>query len=186
MWSVAPRWTSTGSNCKGNTVRRYEMTDNYTDASEETIDESSGAKQMRQKIKSQEQENADLKARLAMYEQEKLETAVTKIGLDPNAGFGKALKQVYKGDVNDDALLDFAKQEYGYEPTGVAGQDAPQPVQDAVIQSDARARVEALESSSKSVVPKDASEILAKVAESGSTKDSIRAKLNIMEAQKNL
>jgi hypothetical protein len=162
------------------------MTDNYTDAGEETIDESSGAKQMRQKIKSQEQENADLKARLAMYEQEKLETAVTKIGLDPNAGFGKALKQVYKGDVNDDALLDFAKQEYGYEPTGVAGQDAPQPVQDAVIQSDARARVEALESSSKSVVPKDASEILAKVAESGSTKDSIRAKLNIMEAQKNL
>ncbi len=186
MWSVAPRWTSTGSNCKGNTVRRYEMTDNYTDAGEETIDESSGAKQMRQKIKSQEQENADLKARLAMYEQEKLETAVTKIGLDPNAGFGKALKQVYKGDVNDDALLDFAKQEYGYEPTGVAGQDAPQPVQDAVIQSDARARVEALESSSKSVVPKDASEILAKVAESGNTKDSIRAKLNIMEAQKNL
>lgn len=161
------------------------MTDNYTDASEETINESSGAKQMRQKIKSQEDENADLKAKLAMYEQEKLETAVTGIGLDPNAGFGKALKQVYKGEVNENSLLDFAKQEYGYEPTGVAEQ-APQPVQDAVIQSDARARVEALESSSQSVVPKDASEVLQKVAESGNTKDSIRAKLNIMEAQKNL
>jgi len=157
-------------------VRRYEMTDNYTDAGEETINESSGAKQMRQKIKSQEDENADLKAKLAMYEQEKLETAVTGIGLDPNAGFGKALKQVYKGEVNQDSLLDFAKQEYGYEPTGVSGQ-APQPVQEAVIQSDARARVEALE---------DASEVLQKVAESGNTKDSIRAKLNIMEAQKNL
>jgi len=82
------------------------MTDDYTDAGEETINESSGAKQMRQKIKSQEEENADLKAKLAMYEQEKLETAVTGIGLDPNAGFGKALKQVYKGDVNQDALLD--------------------------------------------------------------------------------
>ena len=185
MWSVAPRWTSTGSNCKGNTVRRYEMTDDYRDAGEETINESSGAKQMRQKIKSQEDENADLKAKLAMYEQEKLETAVTEIGLDPNAGFGKALKQVYKGEVNQDSLLDFAKQEYGYEPTGVLEQ-APQPVQEAVIQSDARARVEALESSSQSVVPKDASEVLQKVAESGNTKDSIRAKLNIMEAQKNL
>ncbi len=161
------------------------MTDNYTDAGEETINESSGAKQMRQKIKSQEDENADLRAKLAMYEQEKLETAVTGIGLDPNAGFGKALKQVYKGEVNENSLLDFAKQEYGYEPTGVAEQ-APQPVQDAVIQSDARARVEALESSSQSVVPKDASEVLQKVAESGNTKDSIRAKLNIMEAQKNL
>lgn len=161
------------------------MTENYTDAYEETINESSGAKQMRQKIKSQEEENADLKAKLAMYEQEKLETAVTGIGLDPNAGFGKALKQVYKGDVTQDALLDFAKQEYGYEPTGVSEQ-APQPVQEAVIQSDARARVEALENSSQSVVPKDASEVLQKVAESGNTKDSIRAKLNIMEAQKNL
>ena len=140
---------------------------------------------MRQKIKSQEDENADLKAKLAMYEQEKLETAVTGIGLDPNAGFGKALKQVYKGEVNQDSLLDFAKQEYGYEPTGVSEQ-APQLVQEAVIQSDARARVEALESSSQSVVPKDASEVLQKVAESGNTKDSIRAKLNIMEAQKNL
>jgi len=162
------------------------MTDNYTDAGEETINESSGAKQMRQKIKSQEDENADLKAKLAMFEQKELETAVTGIGLDPNVGFGKALKQVYKGDVNYDSLLDFAKQEYGYEPTGVSGQDTLQPVQNAVIQSDARARVEALESSSKSVVPRDASEILAKVAESGSTTDSIRAKLNIMEAQKNL
>ena len=161
------------------------MTDDYTDAGEETINESSGAKQVRQKIKSLEDENADLKAKLAMYEQEKLETAVTGIGLDPNAGFGKALKQVYKGEVNQDSLLDFAKQEYGYEPTGVSGQ-APQPVQEAVIQSDARARVEALESSSQSVVPKDASEVLQKVAESGNTKDSIRAKLNIMEAQKNL
>tara|TARA_R110002020_G_scaffold393464_1_gene603685 strand:+ start:706 stop:1191 length:486 start_codon:yes stop_codon:yes gene_type:complete len=161
------------------------MTDDYRDAGEETINESSGAKQMRQKIKSQEDENADLKAKLAMYEQEKLETAVTGIGLDPNAGFGKALKQVYKGEVNQDSLLDFAKQEYGYEPTGVLEQ-APQPVQEAVIQSDARARVEALENSSQSVVPKDASEVLQKVAESGNTKDSIRAKLNIMEAQKNL
>ena len=161
------------------------MTDDYRDAGEETINESSGAKQMRQKIKSQEDENADLKAKLAMYEQEKLETAVTGIGLDPNAGFGKALKQVYKGEVNQDSLLDFAKQEYGYEPTGVSEQ-APQLVQEAVIQSDARARVEALESSSQSVVPKDASEVLQKVAESGNTKDSIRAKLNIMEAQKNL
>ena len=99
--------------------------------------------------------------------------------------FGKALERVYKGEVNRDSLLEIAKQEYGNEPTGGSRQ-APQPVQEAVIQSDARARVEALESSSQSVVPKDASEVLQKVAESGNTKDSIRAKLNIMEAQKNL
>jgi len=160
------------------------MTDDYTDAGEETINESSGAKQMRQKIKSQEDENADLKAKLAMYEQEKLETAVTGIGLDPNAGFGKALKQVYKGEVNQDSLLDFAKQEYGYEPDGVPAQDTPQPEPEATVQSDARARVEALGQNSESNVPEDASELLKKVSDSGNTVDSIRAKLNMLDAQK--
>ena len=110
--------------------------------------------------------------------------SIKNIGLDPTTGFGKALKQVYKGDVNNEALLEFAKQEYGYEAEGVAAQETPQPAQETAVQSDARARVEALENSSQSVVPQDASELLQKVTETGNTKDSIRTKLNLMEAQK--
>ena len=156
------------------------MTDEQYDATEE----GSGAKQMRETIKRKDDAIADLEAKLASYQEKELDSTVKNIGLDPTTGFGKALKQVYKGDVNNEALLEFAKQEYGYEAEGVAAQETPQPAQDTAVQSDARARVEALGDSSQSIVPQDASELLQKVTDSGNTQDSIRAKLNLMDAQK--
>ena len=156
------------------------MTEEQYDATEE----SSGAKQMRETIKRKDDAIADLEAKLASYQEKELDSTVQEIGLNPSTGFGKALKQVYKGDVNKEALLDFAKQEYGYEANGVVEQQTPQVEQQTVAQSDARARVEALEQSSQSVVPQDASELLQKVTEAGNAKDSIRTKLNLMDAQK--
>ncbi len=147
-------------------------------------EDNSGAKQMRETIKRKDDAIADLEAKLASYHEKELDSTVKDIGLDPSTGFGKALKQVYKGDVNNEALLDFAKQEYGYEATGVTEQVTPQSEQETVVQSDARARVEALEQSSQSVVPQDATELLKKVTEAGNAKDSIRAKLNLLDAQK--
>ena len=156
------------------------MTEEQYDATEE----SSGAKQMRETIKRKDDAIADLEAKLASFQEKEMDSTVKNIGLDPTIGFGKALKQVYKGDINDEALLEFAKQEYGYEAEGVTAQETPQSGQETAVQSDARARVEALESSSQSVVPQDASELLQKVTDSGNTQDSIRAKLNLMDAQK--
>ena len=156
------------------------MTEEQYDATEE----SSGAKQMRETIKRKDDAIADLEAKLASFQEKEMDSAVKDIGLDPTTGFGKALKQVYKGDVSNEALLEFAKQEYGYEAEGVAEQETPQTVQNTAVQSDARARVEALGDSSQSIVPQDASELLQKVTDSGNTQDSIRAKLNLMDAQK--
>jgi hypothetical protein len=156
------------------------MTDEQYDATEE----GSGAKQMRETIKRKDDAIADLEAKLASFQEKEMDSTVKNIGLDPTTGFGKALKQVYKGDVNNEALLEFAKQEYGYEAEGVTAQATPQPAQETAVQSDARARVEALESSSQSVVPQDASELLQKVTETGNAKDSIRTKLNLLDAQK--
>jgi len=158
------------------------MTDEYNDNATEDL--SSGAKQMRETIKRKDDTIADLEAKLQIFQQKELDSAVSEIGLDPSTGFGKALKQVYKGDVEQTALLDFAKQEYGYEPDGVPAQDTPQPEPEATVQSDARARVEALGQNSESNVPEDASELLKKVSDSGNTVDSIRAKLNMLDAQK--
>lgn len=155
------------------------MTEEQYDATEEN----SGAKQMRETIKRKDDTIADLEAKLASYQEKELDSTVQEIGLNPSTGFGKALKQVYKGDVNKEALLDFAKQEYGYEANGVVEQQTPQVEQQTVAQSDARARVEALEQSSQSVVPQDASDLLKQVSETGNAKDSIRAKLNLMQMQ---
>ena len=158
------------------------MTDEYNDNATEDL--SSGAKQMRETIKRKDDTIADLEAKLQIFQQKELDSAVSEIGLDPSTGFGKALKQVYKGDVEQTALLDFAKQEDGYEPDGVPAQDTPQPEPEATVQSDARARVEALGQNSESNVPEDAQELLKKVSDSGNTVDSIRAKLNMLDAQK--
>ena len=109
------------------------MTDEYNDNATEDL--SSGAKQMRETIKRKDDTIADLEAKLQIFQQKELDSAVSEIGLDPSTGFGKALKQVYKGDVEQTALLDFAKQEYGYEPDGVPAQDTPQPEPEATVQS---------------------------------------------------
>ena len=121
---------------------------------------------MRETIKRKDDTIADLEAKLAQFQDKEMDSTVKNIGLDPTTGFGKALKQVYKGDINNEALLEFAKQEYGYEAEGVIAQETPQPAQETAVQSDARARVEALEQSSQSVVPQDASELLQKVTRS--------------------
>ncbi len=114
------------------------MTDEQYDATEE----GSGAKQMRETIKRKDDTIADLEAKLASFQDKEMDSTVKNIGLDPSTGFGKALKQVYKGDINNEALLEFAKQEYGYEAEGVTAQETPQPAQETAVQSDARARVE--------------------------------------------
>ena len=81
------------------------MTDEQYDATEE----GSGAKQMRETIKRKDDTIADLEAKLASFQEKEMDSTVKNIGLDPTTGFGKALKQVYKGDVNNEALFRVCK-----------------------------------------------------------------------------
>jgi hypothetical protein len=106
-----------------------------------------------------------------------------KLGLSTDKGFGKALKQVYDGPVDLESIAQFAKDEYGFEPTGqveVIPQSEPEPV----VQDDARARVAALDANSTSEIPLDVNEQLAKALQGASVKDSLKVRLNAMEQQK--
>ena len=148
--------------------------------------DSSGAKAMRETIDRKNEENAKLQAELSSYKDEKLNDAVRGIGLNPENGFGKALKQVYDGDVTIEAVSEFAKTEYGYEPTGKV-QDITQSEQQPVVQDDARSRVAALDANSTSdVSDDDVLSQLQNIVTKGSTKDAIRAKLTLMEDDENV
>ena len=57
------------------------MTDEYNDNATEDL--SSGAKQMRETIKRKDDTIADLEAKLQIFQQKELDSAVSKIGLDP-------------------------------------------------------------------------------------------------------
>ena len=148
--------------------------------------DSSGARAMRETIDRKNEENAKLQAELSSYKDEKLNDAVKGIGLNPENGFGKALKQVYDGDVTIEAVSEFAKTEYGYEPTGKV-QDITQSEQQPVVKDDARSRVAALDANSTSDVSDD--DVLAQlqnIVAKGSTKDAIRAKLTLMETDEDV
>ena len=147
--------------------------------------DNSGAKAMRETIDRKSDENDKLKAELEALKTEKMDGIFNQMGLDTSKGFGKALKQVYDGEANLEAVSDFAKAEYGYESGNVAQEEVTPPVEEQPVTDDARARVAALDANSQSDVPEDVLSQLQDIVAKGSAKDAITAKLTLMENEKN-
>ena len=147
--------------------------------------DNTGAKAMRETIDRKSDENAKLKAELEALKAEKMDGIFNQMGLDTSKGFGKALKQVYDGEANLEAVSEFAKAEYGYEAGNVAQEEVTPPVEEQPVTDDARARVAALDANSQSDVPEDVLSQLQDIVAKGSTKDAITAKLTLMENEKN-
>ena len=147
--------------------------------------EQSGAKAMRETIDRKSEENAKLTAELEALKTEKMDGIFQQMGLETSKGFGKALKQVYDGEANLEAVSEFAKAEYGYESGNVAQEEVTPPVEEQPVQDDARARVAALDANSESEVPEDVLDKLQNIIAKGSSKDAITAKLTLMENEKN-
>lgn len=143
-----------------------------------------GVKQMRETIDRKDDTIRKLEAELASYKDKEINNVFGKLGLSTDKGFGKALKQVYDGPVDLESIAQFARDEYGFEPTGAVS-TTPQSQPAPVVQDDARSRVAALDANSASEVPMDINEQLAAALKGASVKDSLRAKLNIMDQQKN-
>ena len=142
-----------------------------------------GVKQMRETIDRKDETIKKLEAELASFKDKEINNVFGKLGLSTDKGFGKALKQVYDGPVDLESITQFAKDEYGFEPTGqveVIPQSEPEPV----VQDDARSRVAALDANSTSEIPLDVNEQLAKALQGASVKDSLKARLSAMEQQK--
>jgi hypothetical protein len=147
--------------------------------------ENSGVKAMRETIDRKSDENAKLLAELESLKTEKMDGIFQQMGLETSKGFGKALKQVYDGEATLEAVSDFAKAEYGYESGNVAQEDVTPPVEEQPVQDDARARVAALDANSQSDVPEGVLDQLQNIIAKGSPKDAIRAKLTLMDEEKN-
>lgn len=73
-------------------------------------DEANGPKQLREALKRSQEREAQFRGQL-------MERAYTEAGLDPAKGLGKAIAKEYDGEPTTDALLAYAKEEYGHEPT---------------------------------------------------------------------
>lgn len=126
-------------------------TEPVEDVAEESDDPSEGMapKPLRQAYNRTVAENRKLKAQI-------METAYEDAKLDPATGLGKAIAKEYDGEPTKEALLAYAKEEYGYElaPT-------PENPQQEIIRQQ-QAALDGVTVVSSPVVPLDEQEALAK------------------------
>jgi len=99
-------------------------------------------------------ENAQLKAQL-------MERAYTEAGLDTTSGLGKAIAKEYKGDPTTEGLLEYAKDEYDWEPK--AAPDNP----DAPVIATEQAKLDQAQTVSGSQVPLNESDALRQASADG-------------------
>ena len=87
---------------------------------EETQDDNTAIKQMRDRIK-------ELEGVEKEYKSVKMNNLIQDAGFDPASGQGKALKDLYKGELEVDAVKQFAEENYGWSsetPTEVTQEQA--------------------------------------------------------------
>ncbi len=103
------------------TVRRKEIKwKRSRNTVEETQDDNTAIKQMRERIKELESVEKE-------YKSVKMDKVVQDAGFDPASGQGKALKDLYKGELEVEAVKKFAEENYGWSsetPTEVSEQEA--------------------------------------------------------------
>ena len=139
---------------------------------EETQEDNNAIKQMRERIKELEGVEKEYKS----VQQDKV---IQDAGFDPASGQGKALKDLYKGDLEVDAIKAFAAEQYGW------GEDAP-----AVQEQEAqKARVvtsqdslDAVAQASVPVEPADVNDQISQAMQDGDWQTSSALKAEKLKA----
>ena len=86
---------------------------------ENTQDDNNAIKAMRERIK-------ELEGVEKEYKSVQMGNAIKDAGFDPSSGQGKALKDLYKGELDSDSIKQFASENYGWgaSPDEVTEQEA--------------------------------------------------------------
>ena len=134
--------------------------------------------------KAMREENKSIKEKLEVFEAQAKVSVFKDAGLDTTQGIGKAISQVYSGDLNVEAIQTFAAEEYGV----TAGADVGQ--QDGIREEIQDSQTRLTNITKNSVVDSfnsdDLVEAIKKSEQQGDVKNSMRLKLAaIEEAKKN-
>jgi len=112
----------------------------------------------------------------ALADNKKLRTdararAFTDAGLDTSTGIGKAISQVYEGEATQEAVTEFAKEEYGW-----TSQVAPDVHPQAQAIADEQTRIDTLGQTAGSVAPVTELDALAQAEADGDYKTTMEIK----------
>jgi len=140
---------------------------------EEIMEGNEGIKGLRDKLKSVEQENKELKS--------VVKTSLFKdVGLDPTVGTGKMAFDLYDGKPDTSELGSWLKETYDIDTTVQQNNEV---AAEKIAESDVK--MTTINQNSVAAQPVDLQEQLQQVIAEGSVKDSIRAKLLLQEEEKN-
>jgi len=127
-------------------------------------------KEMREKLNLYE-------AKIAEYEGKERQEVFNKAGLDTTKGVGKAVEMMYEGDLTVEGIQDYASQEFGVE---FGNQDR---LQNNVEQSQDRLN-NIQKNSVVDLYNTDAISQVKEIEKSGNVRNSIAAKLSVIEEAK--
>ena len=134
---------------------------------EETQEDNNAIKNMRERIKELEGVEKEFKS----VQQDKV---IQDAGFDPASGQGKALKDLYKGDLEVDAIKAFAAEQYGWGEEAPAVQEQEAQKARVVTSQDS---LDAVAQASVPVEPADVNDQIAQAMQDGDWQKSSALKV---------
>ena len=139
---------------------------------EETQEDNNAIKQMRERIKELEGVEKEYKS----VQQDKV---IQEAGFDPASGQGKALKDLYKGDLEVDAIKAFAAEQYGWGEEAPAVQEQEAQKARVVTSQDS---LDAVAQASVPVEPADVNDQISQAMQDGDWQTSSALKAEKLKA----
>ena len=149
------------------------MTEELNNSEEQAKDSDKNWKEMREKLESYE-------GKIAEFEAKERKQVFQSAGLDTSTGVGKAVEMMYEGDMTVEGIQAYASQEFGVE---FGQQDRLQEAVQSTEQSQERLN----NIQANSVVDTYDTDVVGQIREiekSGKVRDSIAAKLSVIEEAK--
>ena len=149
------------------------MTEELNNSEEQAKDSDKNWKEMREKLESYE-------SKIAEFEAKERQQVFQSAGLDTSTGVGKAVEMMYEGDMTVEGIQTYASEEFGVE---FGQQDRLQEAVQSTEQSQERLN----NIQANSVVDTYDTDVVGQVREiekSGNVRDSIAAKLSVIEEAK--
>ena len=142
---------------------------------EETQEDNNAIKNMRERIKELEGVEKEYKS----VQQDKV---IQEAGFDPASGQGKALKDLYKGDLEVDAIKAFAAEQYGWGEEAPAVQEQEAQKARVVTSQDS---LDAVAQASVPVEPADVNDQISQAMQDGDWQKSSALKAEKLKALMN-
>ena len=149
------------------------MTEELNNSEEQATSSDKNWKEMREKVELYE-------SKIAEFEAKERKQVFQSAGLDTTKGVGKAVEMMYEGDMTVEGIQAYASQEFGVE---FGQQDRLQEAVQSTEQSQERLN----NIQANSVVDTYDNDVIGQVREiekSGNVRDSIAAKLSVIEEAK--